>query len=135
MKSTTCFVEITNQKAEKYLRQENYNPLTSSPARLLSTKKFSGWIYWKLFCRFWPINPTQFIWHDIGLSYFSRNLLLLFLLWYDFKIQVESRGGGTFLCLASSVNVQQKLFFFLKLKAKCPVFLFLDLSGTILNLI
>ena len=34
--------------------------------------------------------------------------LLSFLLWYDFKILVKSRGGGTFWCLALSGNVQQK---------------------------
>ena len=76
----------------------------------------------------------QFISCGIGCSYFSQNLLLSFLLWYDFKIQIKSRGGGTFLCLALSVNVRQQSFFF-KLKAKCPIFNFLDLFGTILNLI
>ena len=79
-------------------------------------------------------QATQYRSCGIGRSYFSQNLLLSFLLWYDFKIQVKSRGGGTFLCLASSVNVRQKYRFF-KLKAKCPVFHFLDLSGAILNLI
>ena len=68
-------------------------------------------------------------------SLFSRDFLLSFLLWYHFKILVKSRGGGTtFLCLASSVNIWLKYFFF-QLKAKYPVFHFLDLDGTILNLI
>ena len=40
----------------------------------------------------------------IGRSYFSGNFLLSFLLWYDFKILVKSRGGGTFLSLAPSVS-------------------------------
>ena len=57
-------------------------------------------------------QATWFISCVIGHSYFSRNFLLSFLLWYDFKIQVESRGGATFLCLASSVNVLRSNFSF-----------------------
>ena len=48
-------------------------------------------------------------------------------------ILLKSRGGGTFLCLVLSVNIRQKKFF-LKLKTEYPV-CFLDLDGTILNLI
>ena len=55
MKITTYIVEITNQKNEKYL-SEGRNPLACSPPRLVSTKKFSAWVYWKVFCRFWPIK-------------------------------------------------------------------------------
>ena len=76
-------------------------------------------------------QATQYRSCGIGRSYFSQNLLLSFLLWYDFKIQVKSRGGG----LALSVNVLAEVIFFFKLKAKCPVFHFLDLFRTILNLI
>ena len=83
--------------------------LTSSPH--VSPKKFSAWVYWKVFRRFWPIF-WLFISHGIGYSYFSGNFLLSFLLWYDSKILVKSRGGGTFLSLALSVNVWQKFFFF-----------------------
>ena len=46
MKSTKCFTEITNQKAEKYLSErgqlESPYLLAFSPARLVSTKKFSA---------------------------------------------------------------------------------------------
>ena len=55
MKSATYIVEITNQNNEKYLSEVG-NPLACLPPRLLSTKKFSAWIYWKVFCRFWPIK-------------------------------------------------------------------------------
>ena len=63
MKSTTYIVEITTQKNEKYLSEER-NPLAClparllaySPARLLSTKKVSTWVYWKVFCHFDPIK-------------------------------------------------------------------------------
>ena len=50
-------------------------------------------------------QAAQFISRGIGRSYFSGNFLLSFLLWYDFKILVKSRGGGTFLSIASFVNV------------------------------
>ena len=78
-------------------------------------------------------QAPRFISRGIDRSYFSGNFLLSFLLWYDFKILVKSRGGGTFLSLASSVNVWQKQFFF-QLKAEYLAFHFLDLSETILNL-
>ena len=55
MKSTTYIVEITNQKNEKYL-YVGKNPVAWSPPRLVSTKKFSACVYWKVFCRFWPIR-------------------------------------------------------------------------------
>ena len=73
--------------------------------------------------------------HDIACSYFLENLLVSFFLWYDFKVLVKLKGGGTFLCLAflCLLNIQQSWFF--KVKAKYPVFHFLDLDGTILNLI
>ena len=59
MKSTTYIAETTNQKNEKYLSEER-NPLACLPARFVSTKKFSAWVYWKVFRRFWPIKP-----HDL----------------------------------------------------------------------
>ena len=83
--------------------------------------------------QFFTNRDAQFISYGIGCSHFSSNLLLSFLSWHDFKILVKSRGVHTFLCLALSVNVQLKHF--LKLKAKCPVFYFLDLNVGILNLV
>ena len=77
---------------------------------------------------------VRFISCGISRFYFSGNFLLSFLLWYNFKILVKSRDGGIFSCLASSANVWQKFFFF-QLKAKYPVFHFLDLNGAISNLI
>ena len=55
MKSITYIAEITNQKNEKYLSMGR-NPLACLPPRLVSAKKFSAWVYWKVFCRFWPIK-------------------------------------------------------------------------------
>ena len=56
-------------------------------------------------------QAARFISRGIRSSYFSRNLLQSFLLLKDFRIRVKLRRGGTFLCLASSVNVQKKIFF------------------------
>ena len=69
-------------------------------------------------------QATRLILRGIGRSYFSGNFLLSFLLWYDFKILVKSKGGGTFSCLALSVNIQQKWFFF-NWKLNIPSFIFL----------
>ena len=57
-------------------------------------------------------QAARFTSRGIGRSYFSGNFLLSFLLWYDFKILVKSRGGGTFLSLASSVLFGRSIFFF-----------------------
>ena len=58
MKSTAYIAEITNQKNEKYL-SEVRNPLACSPPHLVSAKKFSVWVYWRVFCRFRPIKPRD----------------------------------------------------------------------------
>ena len=55
MKSTTYIIEITTQKNEKYL-SEGGNPLACLPACFMSTKKFSSWVHWEVFCCFWPIK-------------------------------------------------------------------------------
>ena len=62
----------------------------------------------KIVLSFFTNQAVQFISRGIGRSYFPGNFLLSFLLWYDFKILVKSKGGGIFLCLGLSINVQQK---------------------------
>ena len=94
-----------------------------SPARFMSTKKFSVWIYWKVFHLFSTNEATQFISCGIGHSYFSGNVLPLFLLWYDLKILVKPRGVVAFLYLASSVNGRQKFFFTWKINILSFIFL------------
>ena len=94
--------------------------------------KFSTWVSWKVFCCFWPIK-LQFISRCISCSYFSGNFPS-FLLWYDLKILVKSMGEGTILFLAHCLLTFGRSNFF-QLKAKYPVFHFLDLYGTIFNLI
>ena len=109
MKSTTYIVEITNQKNEKYL-YVGRNPVAWSPPRLLAScqlRNFPRVFTEKCFAVF-DHQAARFTSRGISRFYFSVNFLLSFLLWYDFKILVKSRGGGTFLSLASSVNVWQK---------------------------
>ena len=55
MKSIKHIVETTNQSNEKYL-PVGENPVTCSSPHLVSTKKFSTWVYWKVFGYFWPIK-------------------------------------------------------------------------------
>ena len=115
MKSTSYMIEITTQKNEKYVWEEKSTCLVAcSPQVNLEIFHVS---LLKSVLLFLTNQATQFISCGIGCSYFSRNFLLSFLLWHDFKILVKSREGGTFLCLASS--------------AKCSVFHFLDLDKTI----
>ena len=134
MKSITYIIEITTQKNEQYL-SEGRNQHACLPACLLASCQLRILLSEFTEKHFAVFDQSSYaISHSIGCSYFSRNFLLSFLLlWYEFKILVKSRGGGTFLCLSLSVNVWQKQFFYLK--AKYPVFHFLDLDGTILNLI
>ena len=76
----------------------------------------------KCFAVFDQSNST-IISHGISRCYFRGNFLLSFLLWHDLKVLVKSRGGGTFLWLALSVNVWPNYFLF-HLRAKYPVFSF-----------
>ena len=79
----------------------------------------------KSFLLFLTNQAAWFISRGIGCSYFSRNFILSFVLWYDLKILVKSRGGGTFSCLALSVNVWQKYFFFFFIWINVLSFIFL----------
>ena len=45
--------------------------LAFSPAHLKRKKKFFAWVYWKLFCRFWPIKLCNFNSHGIADFIFS----------------------------------------------------------------
>ena len=66
--------------------------LASLAPCLMSTKKFTN-------------QAARIISGGIGRSYFSGNFLLSSILWYDFKILVKTRGRGTFLSVALSVNL------------------------------
>ena len=104
MKSTTYIVEITNQKNEKYLYVGS-NPVAWSPPRLLASCQLRNFpLVFTEKCSAIFDQSSCTISRGIGRSYFSGNFLLSFLLWYDFKILVKSRGGGVFLSLAPSVS-------------------------------
>ena len=125
MKNTTYILEITTQKYEKYL-SERRNPLACLPACLITScqlRNFLREFSEKCFAVL-SYQAARFISRGIGRSYFSRNFLLWFLTWYYFRILVKPRRGGTFLCLASSVNVLQKHFFFIW-RLNIPPFIFL----------
>ena len=109
MKSGTYFAEITNQKAEKCLSERgNLESTCLLACSLCVDREIFRVSLLKTVLPHSTNETTQFISRGIGRSYYSRSLLLSFLLCYDFKIQVKSRGGGKFLCLVSSVNVRQK---------------------------
>ena len=106
MKITTYLAERTTQKAEKFLSEKEKLESTwllfaCLPSPLRVTKKFSTWVYWKVFRFFLTNQVARFISLGIGRSYFSGDLLLSFLLWYDLQIIVKS-----------SVNVRRSIFFF-----------------------
>ena len=106
MKSTTYIVEITNQKNEKYL-SEGRNPLACLPPRLLAScqlRNFPLEFTEKCFAVFDQSNCSIYLtWYRHLLFFWEFSSIIP--LWYDFNILVKSRGGGTFLSLASSVNV------------------------------
>ena len=109
MKSTTCIIEITNQKNEKYL-SEGRNPLTCLPSRFLAScqlRNFPREFTQKCFAVSDQSSCAIYLTWYRSLLFFCESSSII-PLWYDFKILVKSREGGTFLSLASSVNVWQK---------------------------
>ena len=71
----------------------------------------------------WSNLTIYLMWY--WLFWFSGNFLLSFLLRYDFKILLKSRGGGTFLCLALTFGRSFFFFFFFNWKLNIPSFIFL----------
>ena len=127
---STCIIEITTQKNENYL-SEGRNSLAFLPAHLISTKKFLCEFTEKCFVVI-AVKSDHLMWYLL-LQFFLEFSSIIPFMWYDFKILVKSKGRGTSLCLSSSVNWHK--YFFFQLKAKYPIFHFLGLDGTILNLI
>ena len=101
MKSTTCIIEITTQKNEKYL-SEGRNSLAFLPAHLMSTKKFLCDFTEKGFVKIAVKSDSS---HGYQLLLFFQEFFSIIpFMWYNFKILVKSKGRGTFLCLASCIN-------------------------------
>ena len=63
--------------------------LACLPACFVSTKKFSAWVYWQVFCCFWLIKPCNLS-HMVWIAIFP-GIFLSFLLCHDLKILVKSR--------------------------------------------
>ena len=62
-KRTVYFTQIKRMESIWNFEKERLQVeclLACSPSCLLLTKKFSAWVYWKLFCCFWPIKPHNF---------------------------------------------------------------------------
>ena len=115
MKSTKYFTKIITQKAQKYLTLWMKN----------SEKEF----FW-----FWPIIPN-YLSHLFGivcLFFFQEFAFIIpFKAW--FEIITSSKEVGTFSSLLLPVIIKQTYLFVFK--SECPVFHFVNLDGTILNLI
>ena len=106
MKSTTYITEITAQKNKKYLfegRKLGFTCLLASYQLKSFLREFTE----KCFAVFDQSSRAIYLSWYWSLLFF-REFPSIIPLWYDFKILVKSRGGGTFLCLALSVNVRQQ---------------------------
>ena len=76
------------------------------------------------------------MWYWSLLFFRDFSFVMSFMVWLQHFSQIKgAEGGSTFLCVAWSVNVQQKFFFFFHLKAKYSIIHFVDQGGTIVNLI
>ena len=104
MKSTTYITEITAQKNKKYLfegRKLGFTCLLASYQLKSFLREFTE----KCFAVFDQSSRAIYL---SWLLLFFREFSSIIPLWYHYKILVKSRGGGTFLCLALSVNVRQQ---------------------------
>ena len=89
---------------------------------------------WKEFCWFWTIIQHDLS-HLVGTLcfYFSRNLLLSFLLWHGLKFW-PIQGKGLLFQVNHCLSLLSKHIYFWKIWMS-SLFHFVDLDGTILNLI
>ena len=135
MKSTTYIVEITNQKNEKYL-SEGRNPLACLPPRLLAScqlRNFPREFTEKCFSVFDQTScASSLTWYLLLLFFWEFSSIIPFMIWLKDSSQIKGRGY-TFKSSIISKRLTEVIFF--QLKAKYPAFHFLDLDGTILNLI
>ena len=80
-KRKVYFTKITTWKYEKYLTFWERKAPGRAPARLILTEKFSAWVYWKLFCPFWPIKLHNFAHMVLLTLFFPVNSTCLSLEW------------------------------------------------------
>ena len=76
--------------------------LPCSPACLILTKKFSVWVYWKLFCHFWYCRLYFFLWIPHGYP-LNRSV----------KDFLSSHGGGEYNSILLHFGKLQQCVFFL----------------------
>ena len=135
MKSTTYIVEITTQKNEKYLF-EGRNPLAWSSAHLLAScqlrnlpREFTE----KYFASFDQSSHAIYLTGYWSLLFFWEfSSIIPFMVCIQNSCQIKGRG---YIFMSSIVCLRSAEVIFFQLKAKYSVFHFLDLDGTILNLI
>ena len=112
MKKTTYIAKITTQRNENYLSGGRNLLVCSATSLLVSCQPRNFPLEFNEKCFVFLTNQSaRFISCGIGHSYFLGNFQPSILLWYDFKIDVKSRRGGTFLCQALSVNIWKTCFF------------------------
>ena len=135
MKSTTYIVEITNQKNEKYL-SEGRNPLACLPPRLLAScqlRNFPREFTEKCFSVFDQTScASSLTWYLLLLFFWEFSSIIPFMIWLKDSSQIKGKG---YIFKSSIVSKRLTEVIFFQLKAKYPAFHFLDLDGTILNLI
>ena len=108
MKSTTYIVEITTYQKEwkvSVCGEKSTCLLACSPACLVPWKKFSMWVYWKLFCCFWSIKlhnlPHVALMTPVFLGIF---FIIPFMVWLEDSSQIKGRGY-IFMSSKHSVNL------------------------------
>ena len=87
--------------------------------RLILTKKFVAWVYWKLFCRFWPFKARDFAHVVLTTLFFPVNFIWLLRQWIcrRFLIKPKEGLGGRVNIIqfrSSSASFGSKYFFYFK---------------------
>ena len=125
MKSTTYFAEISKQKAEKYLsvkrKLESTCLLACSPRANKAIFRVS---LLKTVLPFLTNQAAWFISRGIDQSYFSQNLLLSFILWYNSRFKLN-RGEGVHFYVSHRLLTFDRSNFFFNWKLNISSFIFL----------
>ena len=135
MKSTTYIAEITTKKNEKYM-SEGRNSFACSPACLLASchlRNFLREFTEKCFAVFDQSSCAIYLmWYRPLLFFWGFSSIILFMAWLQDSSQIKGMG---YIFMSSIVCWCSAEVIFFQLKAEYLVFHFLDLDGTILNLI
>ena len=133
MKSATYIAEMTTQKAEKYLSEGRKLGSTCLPACLLTScqrRNFPREFTEKSFAIFDQSSHMIYLtWYWSALFFQEFSSIISFMVWLQDSSQIKWRR---YIFLSSIIYERSAEVIFLK---KHPVFHFLDLDGTVLNLI